>query len=136
MAGSPSIRKTAIAIHCIITRIQIFILYTTPPPMKSIGAVPLLKRVKYKISARPHAGLFFCLVSAEGAGLLFCPAAICLNSSVYSAFCVVNAITANATKQRTGLYSGFSCDCTHSIAANTRPAQTAIIPPVPRWSVS
>lgn len=37
------------------------------------------------------AGLFFCLASAEGAGLLFCPAAIQPRASVYSAFCVVYA---------------------------------------------
>lgn len=38
------------------------------------------------------AGLFFCLASAEGAGLLFCPAAIQPHTSVYSAFCVVHAV--------------------------------------------
>lgn len=38
------------------------------------------------------AGLFFCLASAEGAGLLFCPAAIQPHTIVYSAFCSVNAI--------------------------------------------
>lgn len=32
------------------------------------------------------AGFFFCLASAEGARLLFCPAAIHPNTSVYSAF--------------------------------------------------
>lgn len=37
------------------------------------------------------AGLFFCLASAEGAGLLFCPAAIQTHTSVYRAFCSVNA---------------------------------------------
>ena len=37
------------------------------------------------------AGLFFCLASAEGAGLLFCPAAIQPHTSVYSVFCDVNA---------------------------------------------
>ena len=38
------------------------------------------------------AGLFFCLAPAEGAGLLFCPAAIQPHTSVYSAFCSVNAV--------------------------------------------
>lgn len=38
------------------------------------------------------AGLFFCLASAEGAGLLFCPDAIQPHTSVYGAFCTVNAI--------------------------------------------
>lgn len=37
------------------------------------------------------AGLFFCLASAEGAGLLFCSAAIQPYTSVYSVFCVVHA---------------------------------------------
>lgn len=37
------------------------------------------------------AGLFFCLASAEGAGL-FCPPAIQPHTSVYSVFCRVNAI--------------------------------------------
>lgn len=41
--------------------------------------------------------------------------------------------TANATKQRTGLYSGFSCDCSRSTVYYTRPTKAAIIPPVPRW---
>lgn len=40
---------------------------------------------------------------------------------------------APATKQRTGLYRGFSCDCTRSTAYDTRPIQAAIIPPAPRW---
>lgn len=39
------------------------------------------------------AGLFFCLASAEGAGLLFCPAAIQPHTSVYSEFCAVHAVT-------------------------------------------
>lgn len=38
------------------------------------------------------AGFFFCLAPAEGAGLLFCPAAIQPHTSVYSAFCSVNAV--------------------------------------------
>lgn len=38
------------------------------------------------------AGLFFCLAPAEGAGLLFCPAAIQPHTIVYSAFYTVNAI--------------------------------------------
>lgn len=47
------------------------------------------------------AGLFFCLASAEGAGLLFCPAAIQPHTSVYSAFCAVHAVyTTHAVKRR------------------------------------
>lgn len=41
--------------------------------------------------------------------------------------------TANAPKQRTGLYSGFSCDCTHSATHDTRPTQADIIPLAPHW---
>lgn len=83
------------------------------------------------------AGLFFCLASAEGAGLLFCPAAIQPHTSVYSVFCAVNAnYTANDAKRRTGLYSGFSCNYANSTAHNTRQTQAAIIPPAPRLSVS
>ena len=37
------------------------------------------------------AGLFFCLASAEGAGLLFCHAAIQQHASVYSGFYHVHA---------------------------------------------
>lgn len=37
-------------------------------------------------------GLFFCLASSEGAGLLFCSDAIQPHTSVYSAFCAINAI--------------------------------------------
>lgn len=79
------------------------------------------------------AWLFFCLASAEGAGLLFCPAAMHPYTSVYSAFCSVRAVyTANTAKRLTGLYSGFLCDLSHSTAANIRPTQAAIIPTAPR----
>ena len=68
---------------------------------------------------------------------MFCPAAIQPSTSVYSVFCVVNAIyTANTAKQHTGLYRGFFWDLSHSTATNTRPAQADIMPPVPRWDVS
>lgn len=81
------------------------------------------------------AGLFFCLASTEGAGLLFCPDTIQPRTSVYSVFCRVNAnYTVNATKQRAGLYSGLSCDCARSTAHDTRPARADIIPSATRWS--
>lgn len=38
------------------------------------------------------AGLFFCLASAEGAGLLFCPAAIQPHTSGYNGFYPVHAV--------------------------------------------
>lgn len=46
---------------------------------------------------------------------------------------VLPIYTAHAAKQRTGLYSRFSCDCAHSTTHDTRPTQVDIIPPVPRW---
>ena len=73
----------------------------------------------------------------HGAGLLFCPATIQPHTSVYSGLYSVHAsYTDHAAKQRTRLYRRFSCDLTHSTAHDTRPTQAAIIPPVPRWSVS
>lgn len=38
------------------------------------------------------AGLFFCLASAEDAGLLFCPTAIQPHTSVYSVFYIIHAV--------------------------------------------
>ena len=70
----------------------------------------------------------------HGAGLLFCSDAIQPNTSVYSVFCRVNAIyTAHTAKQRTGLYRGFSYDCTRSTAHDNSPTQAAIMPLVTRW---
>ena len=83
------------------------------------------------------AGLFFCLASAEGAGLLFCSATIQPHTNVYSTFCACPCnLTANTARQRTRPCNGFSCDYTHLTANDTRPTQAAIIPPAPRWSVS
>lgn len=83
------------------------------------------------------AGLFFCLASAEGAGLLFCSAAIQPYKRLQRVLCRPCTIyTANAAKQCTGLCSGFSCGLPHSTAVNNKPIQAAIIPPAPFWSVS
>lgn len=83
------------------------------------------------------AGLFFCLASDEGAGLLFCPAAIQPHKSVYSVFCAVHAVyTTHAAKQRAELRRGFSCYLPHSTATDTRPTKAKITPPASRWSVS
>lgn len=79
------------------------------------------------------AGLFFCLASAEGAGLLFCSSVIQPHASIYSAFCAVHAsYTTHATKQRTGLYRGVSVDLPHSSAHNTAATQANYAPPAPR----
>lgn len=64
----------------------------------------------------------------------------CCNTTPYKrlqhVLCHLCNYTANAAKQHTWLYSGFSYDCTSSTAYNTRPTQTAIIPPAPCWRVS
>lgn len=82
------------------------------------------------------AGLFFCLASAEGARLLFCPATMQPHKRLHCVLCRLCSYTTNAAKQCTGLCRGFSCDCTSSTAYDTRPAKADITPPAPRWSVS
>ena len=81
------------------------------------------------------AGLFFCLASAEGAGLLFLP---CSNTATNKRLQRVLhrqcSYTANAAKQCTELCRGFSCDCTRSTAHDTKPTQQAIAQPATRWS--
>ena len=55
--------------------------------------MPCLKRLNKKHSTRSEmAGLFFCLASAEGAGLLFCPATIQPHTSVYSGFYIIHEL--------------------------------------------
>ena len=91
----------------------------------------------HKKQPRPRWRGFSFALHRHGAGLLFCPATIQPHTSVYRVFCRVNAIyTAHTAKPHTGLCSGFSCYLPHSTAADTRPIQSAIIPPAPRWSVS
>ena len=81
------------------------------------------------------AGLFFCLASAEGCRAF---ALLCCNVATHKRLQRVLHrkcnYTTNTAKQHTGLYRGFFWDLSHSTATNTRPAQAAIIPPVPRWS--
>lgn len=84
------------------------------------------------------AGFFFCLASAECAGLLFLT---CCNTAPYKrlqrVFCFLcTSYTTHAVKQRTWLYSGFSWDLLNSTAVYTRPTHADITPPAPRWSVS
>lgn len=83
------------------------------------------------------AGLFFCLASAEGAGLFVLP---CYNTTQYKRLQRVLyrpcSYTAHAAKQRSGLCRCISSYLSHSTAADTRPTQAAIMPPAQRWSVS
>lgn len=54
-------------------------------------------------------GLFFCLASAEGAGLLFFPRYnTATRKRLQQLFCRQCNYTTHDTKQRTGLYGGFS----------------------------
>lgn len=73
------------------------------------GALPHSNNLTPAKTRSEMTGLFFCLAPAEGAWLLFCPAAIQPHTIVYSAFFAVHAsYIANAAKQRTGLYSVIS----------------------------
>lgn len=136
--NSQSARKTAINITSNTIYIRILTYYITLHLTKNFGVVQQSRQAKFNIYTPPTlAGLFFCLASAEGAGLLFYPATIQPNTSVYSAFCAVNAqFTIHAIKQHTELCSGFSCDYARSTARDTRQTQATIIPHTPRWSVS
>jgi hypothetical protein len=80
-----NMKRKAINTHYYTIRIQMFTVCTTPPPVKKLGAVQRLKPAKSNIYARRVAGLFFCLASAEGAGLLFCPVAICFPIQAFTA---------------------------------------------------
>ena len=82
------------------------------------------------------AGLFFCLASAEGAGLLFCPAAMHPYTSVYSEFCAVHA-TIPPTQQNSarGFTEAFPAICRiFSLLCGGVSSYTA--PPATRWSIS
>ena len=73
------------------------------------------------------AGLFFCLASAEGAGLLFFPGGVsATRKRLQLLFCPT-------PKASTGLYSSVSVNLTHSSAHNTANTQAAYTPPAPRW---
>ena len=91
---------------------------------------------QHKSNPATWAGFSFALHLLKIQGFYFCLAAIQTHTSVYSVFCVVHAesYTAHATKQRTGLYRGFSCDCVRSAAHDTKPTQQAIAQPATRWS--
>ena len=106
--------------------------------IKPCKLVQQSRPAKFNIYTPPTlAGLFFCLASAEGAGLLFFP---CYNTTPYKRlqwllYHMCN-YTAHAIKQRTRLYRRFSSDLPHSADVYTRPTQTAIIPPAQCWSIS
>lgn len=89
-----------------------------------------------KFSTPPTlAGFFFCLASAEGAGLLFLPGGVSTaHKRLQRLFCrPCHQITAITPKPFTGLYRRISIDLTHSSARNTAATQAAYIPIEPRW---
>lgn len=71
------------------------------------------------------AGFFFCLASAEGAGLLFCPYTIHPHTSIYSAFCVVHAVIPPTPQNSTqGFAKAFPVICptpAHAIQQEHKP---------------
>ena len=56
------------------------------------------------------------------------------NKRLQRVLCSKCNYTAHAIKPFTGLYKGFSCNCTRSTAHDTIPIQQAIAPPATRWS--
>lgn len=96
------------------------------------------------------AGLFFCLASVEDAGLLFCPATIQPHASVYSAFCIVNAVIPqkpqNSAQGFTGAFPAIRrilpllCDGASGYTAMMRHAgahhRAAAPPPLPDTSAT
>ena len=79
------------------------------------------------ISTPPKlAGLFFCLASAEGAGLFFLPGGVSASHNrLRMSFCRQCNYTTTTPKPFTGLYRGFSVDFPYFSAYNTAAAQAA-----------
>jgi hypothetical protein len=73
------------------------------------------------------AGLFFCLAPAEGAGLLFCPAAYQPHASVYSGFSVVRAIILSQSQNR---LQGFTAAFPLILPISARTIQQSHKPPI------
>lgn len=79
------------------------------------------------------AGFFFCLASANGAGLLFLPENVSItHKRLQRLFCCPCNYTLPTPKPFTGLYSGVSVNLTHSNAHNTADTQAAYAPLAPR----
>lgn len=81
-------------------------------------------------------GFFFCLASAEGAGLLFCPATIQPHTSVYSGFYIIHELYRPRNKTAHGalqklfrLFAAFFSLLCGGVSSYTAP-------PATRWSIS
>ena len=81
------------------------------------------------------AGLFFCLASTRCRAFILPGCNAASYKRLQRVLCCQCNYTAHATKQSTGLYSGFSDDYTRSTDHDTMPTKAAIIPPAPRWRV-
>lgn len=82
------------------------------------------------------AGLFFCLASAEGAGLLFCPIAIQPDTIVYSVFCTVHAVIPHTLQNSTQRFTGAFPAIYHILCLLSGGASCYAVQPAPLWSVS
>ena len=82
------------------------------------------------------AGLLFCLASTRCRDFILPRCNTAPYKRLQRLLSCPCSYTANAVKQRTELYSGVSCDCSHPAANDTRPIQSTITPLAPRWSVS
>lgn len=82
------------------------------------------------------AGLFFCLASAEGAGLLFCPIAIQPDTIVYSVFCTVHAVIPPTPQNNAQGFTGAFPSICHILCLLSGGASCYAVQPAPLWSVS
>lgn len=97
---------------------------------------PVITHNKHISTPPTLAGLFFCLASAECAGLLFCPATIHPHTSVYSVFCAVHATILHTAKNSAqGFADAFQAIC-RIFPLFCGCAFCYIAPSAPRWSVS
>ena len=94
----------------------------------ALTSFPCLPRPRWR-------GFYFALHLLMVQGFYFAPLHTATHKRLQRILSCPCSYTANAVKQRTELYSGVSCDCLHPSSNDTRQTQSAIILPVPRWSV-
>ena len=93
--------------------------------------------IRFHIQPRPRWRGFSFALYRHGAGLFFLPCGVsATRKRLQRLLSRQSNYTAHATKQRTGLYRRFSCNLSHSTAADTKPTKADITPPAPRWSAS
>lgn len=94
---------------------------------------PVITHNKHLSTPPTMAGLFFCLASAEGVGLLFCHAAIRPIQAFTARFAPSMQLYHTRRKTVHRALQGLFLRLTRSTAHDTRQTQAAIIPPAPRW---